>query len=170
MVLVADSAAQFAGTQGQDGWQYGSETAPGFVFTPMTQFDGTTWWVNQGTVWTRLWDSGGHPNGTVTSNGREPILQYAVRRWTSNVDATVQVEGHVAKDDTNAASHGIVVEIDVDGVSQYQQSIGGQDGVGVDYSFTCSVKQGSNIDFILMPAADGVDYNDTSTFTAQIYE
>src|SRR5947209_7589545 len=107
---IADSQADFSGTQGQNGWYYGYYAASPYnqtSFQQMTHYqvspvDGTTplWAVDLNNYWTQLYATGAHPNVGGFS-GKRPDLQYAVRRWISPVAGAATITGSTA--DQNAA-------------------------------------------------------------------
>lgn len=91
--VYSDSIADFAGTQGRNGWFYGyyrAELNPtGFTEFPLFN----VWWE---VVWSRTANQSGgywtcvgandlaHPQGLTTSGGRVPEVNWAARRWISN--------------------------------------------------------------------------------------
>jgi hypothetical protein len=116
--------------------------------------------------WTHLDANGGHPNGTTTSFGRTPVEQWAVRRWISNVDASVVLTGNIA--DLNGGSgNGIFGRIFVDGIQIYNVNIHNGDSIGVDYVVSVGVGIGTVIDFAIDPKSSN-DLADGTKFTATI--
>jgi hypothetical protein len=174
-LIVADSVAQFSGTQGQGGWYYGYNTAPfsSNTFTLMTQFlpsifgPGNAWYVDRTDYWAALTDVGAHPNGMITSGGRLPVELWAVRRWVSTVDGPLTISGNLAKINTNPAGPGVVGHIFVDGTEVYSQYVRSNDGIGFDFLLAADVHVGSTVDFALAPFASD-DRAGYSRFTAQM--
>jgi len=92
LTLRADSALDFSGVQGQDGWRYGYYNIsvngqPDVGGTDFVEFPGTFWngslwnWTPGGDPpWTEVTHVGGHPNGTnqAPPNGDE---HWATRRY-----------------------------------------------------------------------------------------
>jgi choice-of-anchor A domain-containing protein/RHS repeat-associated protein len=174
--VLADSVADFSGTQGNNGWYYGYYPGPftSSAFIPFQQFVpnadplvGSIWFEQQGTYWTGLWAAGGHPEGTITSGGRTPVEQWAVRRWVSPVSGSLTLSGTLAKLNTSSASNGIVGHIFLDGQEIWSQYIQGTDGTGVNYSLPVNVNTGDIIDFAIDPYQAN-DLADGTTFTARI--
>jgi hypothetical protein len=173
---IANSVTEFSGTQGQNSWNYGfydrTNDAGGVYnaltdFQLMTQFDGTTWKVQNGTFWTFLSADTAHPNGTTTSGGRLPVEQWAIRRYTSEVAGTINISGTLAKVQGQTGGNGVTGRIFVDGVEVFTQNIAGSDTTGVNYSFNMNVSGGSLVDFALDPLASD-DLSDSTRFTAVI--
>ena len=172
---VADSVADFSGTQGYGGWYYGDLPSPftpaGFV--PMTQFSasnidlaGNGWFVSRTNYWTQIEATGQHSNGTVTSGGRTPTDLWSDRRWVSTVAGVITITGHIAKSDTTGTGDGVVGDVFVDGTLDYSQPVAAANNAGFDFSFTAPVHVGSDVDFALNPNTS--DTNDATTFTATL--
>ncbi len=174
-VVVADSVANFSGTQGYDGWYYGDLPSP---FTPagfaqMTQFSasnidlaGNGWFVNKTNYWTQVEATGQHSNGTVTSGGRTPVELWSDRRWVSTVAGVVTISGHLAKSDTTGTGDGVVGDVFVNGTLDYSQPVAAANSTDFDFSFSAPVQVGSDVDFALDPNTS--DTNDATTFTATV--
>ncbi|QLE55097.1 Calx-beta domain-containing protein [Nostoc sp. TCL26-01] len=163
---IANSQTEFSAIQGQNNWYYGYYNGPfnSSDFQLMTQFiDSSTWFVQEGTYWTNLRAISGHPNGKTTGGGRLPVEQWAVRRWVSEIDGTVDISGDLK---SLSSSYGIVGRIFVDGVETWSQILDG--GQGINYKVRVAVNKGSFVDFALDPR-DSNDLYDTSEFTATIY-
>jgi hypothetical protein len=111
-VKLADSVADFSGTQGSNNWFYGywdkGADADGVYsdaeFTPFpnaegpysgTNFwDGTSWhWYQGDPPWTRLTADGGHPSAN-DGNASLPD-HWAIRRWVSKAEGLVKISGRV---------------------------------------------------------------------------
>jgi hypothetical protein len=166
MVVVADSVNEYSGTQGQSNWYYGYfAPATSMAFLMMTHFDVDTWHVLDGTYWTRLDKMGGHPNGTTTCCNRQPVEQWAVRRWVSTVAGSVTISGDLASIDPNSWN-GIIGHIIVDGVEVWSRVTTPQT-VTTAYQITASLRVGSTVDFAIDPN-QGQDYSDATRFTIVI--
>ncbi|GDX82041.1 hypothetical protein LBMAG42_38520 [Deltaproteobacteria bacterium] len=172
--LLADSVAEFSGVQGENGWWYGYIEPGGsnsFALMPSYVEGGTDpgWYAQLGGVyWTMMDASTMHPNGVTTTGGRQPVEQWAVRRWVSDVEGSIDVSGHFAKLSVDGESNGVGGYIFVDGVMSWAWYLEGWDSAGVDFGKTFEVHAGSTVDFMLDPwEAD--DRSDRSTLTAQIW-
>jgi len=167
---IADSAAEFSDTQGQDNWYYGyydgdsafpyNNNPLGDDFELMTQFI-DRWFVQEGEggFWTSIGEAYIHPNGEITSGGRQPVEHWAVRRWVSEVNGVVNITGHLADADPGYGSDdGIAGHIIIDGNNVFAQVIEEGDTTGVDFSLDATVTIGSLVDFCVAPrATDGTD-------------
>ncbi len=169
--ILADSMADYSGTQGNNGWFYGyyeithADTYAGFQ--PMTEFDGSRWFVDSSHLWTSLGPGGGHPNGTITSGPKESDEQWAARRWVSTYTGLIDLDAVVSKLNVNPAGNGVTGRIYVDGVEVWSQYIATTDSVGVSPSLQLNVTVGTAIDLILDPT-DGNDWADNTRFSAVI--
>jgi hypothetical protein len=178
-LILADSVGDFSNVQGQDNWYYGfydKTNDPDHTYNSVTDFqlmtefrsiyEGPAWLVEDGTYWTSLWASGGHPNGLVTSGGRTSVEHFAIRRWVSDFSGSATISGVLAKLNTTGGN-GIAGRIWLNGVHIYGQFISGTDGVGVDYSIDVDVSTGDTVDFMI-DAWMARDSFDSTTFTATI--
>ena len=170
-LIVADSVSEFSGTQGQDNWYYGfyDGDAPAPFSTPdfeqMPEFNGTSWFIEDGVFWTSLNATSGHPNGVVTSGGRTPVEHWAVRRWVSEVDGLVTISGIFA-DLNDEGGDGVDVSVIVDGSVVFTQTIPNGQTADTNYSFTTTSSLGAAVDFAIDPR--GSDHADRTKFTAMI--
>jgi hypothetical protein len=177
--LLADSVADFSLTQGLHGWYYGIDSGDIATFTQMGRQStitaykppsGDTWncWASDTTHWAQLFQLGGHPNGTKSSDPSTNLLERAVRRWRSTYEGRVLITGELAKIDlTVEDSNGIEGKVLIDGVEAYSKVIEAVDGGGVAYSIEAAVRVDSTIDFVLDPH-EGDDHHDLTRFTAVI--
>jgi len=159
---IADSIAEFSGTQAQDGWSYGlyNRTAGG-PYTPagfvaFDTFDGSTWRASDAQVgannndFLNLNSVGGHPNGIGPSPQTANI--WAVRRYASELAGLISIGFDLRKVNTvNPNGGGITGRIFVDGVEVFTRFIANADGVGVQDSIVRQVAVGSLIDFVIDP-------------------
>jgi hypothetical protein len=178
--IVADSVAEFSGTQGANGWYYGyydGDLTPS-TFKLMPDFDpnsvGSTerstgffdppgmWSVDWevGGYWTCLWTKGGVPNGTDGNWGRQPVEQWAVRRWVSDVAGPVSVSGLIAP----YQSGWMMTYVFVDGTQVFGQQVPLSE---TPYSFDTTVSVGSTVDFVIAPRNHS-EVNGTTEFTAVV--
>jgi len=172
VVMLANSMSEFSGTQGQDNWYYGYYDGDGPApysnddFEELPQYGGGQWYIDGSLYWTFLWDAGGHPNGSVTSGGRQPMEHWVVRRWVSEVTGPITIMGTLAKIQTNAGD-GITGYILIDGQVVWSQYIAYNDAAGVTYSIVVDVDMGSLVDFAIAPNTS--DWADGTRFTALIF-
>lgn len=177
--IWADSIADFGFTQGEFGWQYGVDNGSLDSFTPMTRRSVITtyvpptkdmWdcWATEDTHWAQIFRLGAHPNGTSTSPPLHPILQRAVRRWTSPYAGDVTITGEVAKIDVVVATaNGIDASVYVDGTALFTQFIEADDGGGTSFRIDTTLHVGSTVDFVLDPH-EGDDHHDLTRFSGVI--
>lgn len=180
-VSLTSSVGDFSGTQGEGNWYYGYyEIVDPCVpystsdFEEFPNFNGTSWYIQtmwDGVpiwYWTSLSDSGGHPNGPVTSNGSQEVEHWAIRRWVSNIEGTVNINGALAKENADCGD-GMEGYILLDGEEIWSQAIEFDDNDGVDYEINVIVSIGSIIEFVIAPGQEN-DFCDGSRFTANIMQ
>ena len=116
---IADSIEDFTtdGTQGTNGWisGYRNYTADGggddydsandfIAFDKDSDWRGDFWRLApSGAPWTLVRSEAGHPNGTNSAPNEE---QWAIRRWTSDRDATLTVEWKLREQNPNGTGVG----------------------------------------------------------------
>ena len=135
--LLADSQADFSGTQGLNGWTYGQynitangqPSIGGANFEPFapTVYDGGKWDVVSGTApWTEISATGGHPNG---ANNASEI--WATRRYTVQPGeaGSLLVEWNLSKG--NPSGDGTTVRILLNGALVDAYAVEGTDTTGV---------------------------------------
>jgi hypothetical protein len=157
---VADSRAEFSSSeQGKNNWYYGYTKALGDKFNLMSHYDPKNGWVPDA--------KGGYPD--INAHGGHPSSGkgLCVRRWLSEVEGEIRIEGNLAKTDGNPASDGVTGYIRVDGRDIWSQHVGGRDKVGVWYDVTTDVKARSTVDFFIFSGPRS--WADSSKFTATIY-
>lgn len=173
--VVLDSVSEFSNEQGKNGWSYGyyNRSIANNAFSPNDFEELTTFidhegsWILQSSsndFWTRLYSEGGHPNGIYTTQGRQPVDHWVVRRWKSDVSGDLTLEGQIFKKNTDPNGNGIVARIFVAGTEIFNQYISSSDGIGVNYSINVNVNLGTYIDFVIDPA-ESSDFSDGTTFT-----
>ncbi len=172
--LLADSVAEYGPVQGERGWSYGylePDGAGTFVQMPTYVEGGADpgWYAGVGGVyWTMMDAESAHPNGETTTGGREPVEQWAVRRWTSDVAGEIDVTGAFAKVSVDGESNGVAAYIYVDDVLSWAWFLEGWDNTGITYTKRFTVSEGSTVDFVIDPwQAD--DRSDRSRLTAQVW-
>lgn len=167
--IIADSYADFSGTQGQSGWYYGYYDVGATLdtFQPMTEFDGQRWWADSSRYWTMIGPVGAHSNGLTTSGFALADEQWAARRWVSSYTGLVDVNATLAKININSASNGVMGRIYLDGSEIWSQFVGSTDNAGFAPSLQINVVPGTTIDFVLDPFQSN-DWSDNARFSAVI--
>lgn len=177
--ILADSIADFSFTQGELGWQYGVDNGSLDSFTQMTRKamisnymppTNDVWecWRSADTHWAQIFRLGAHPNGTATSSPSQPILERAVRRWTSTYAGDVVITGEVAKIDIVVpTANGVDASVYVDGTSLFTQFIEPDDSGGSMFRLDATLHVGSTVDLVLDPH-EGDDHHDLTRFSAVI--
>ncbi|MFO0859868.1 MAG: hypothetical protein U0570_04865 [Phycisphaerales bacterium] len=160
---VADSVADFSGTQGYRNWQYGYYESPltPSGFRQMTIFN-DSYWKRSNSDWSYLDSQGGHGNGVVTGG----FEIWAVRRWTSPISARVRISVHAWKWNTNCGN-GIVARLFVGDQQLWSAPMNYNDTVGVVHSVDRCVVPGETVDFAIDPRNSN-DMCDGSNYTALI--
>jgi hypothetical protein len=174
---IADSRLDFSDVQGANGWTYGffDGNDPGTAwgpedFAPLTYFDGV--WrrgiPGPGSYWTAIERNGGHPNSTVTSAGRIPEENWAVRRWTSDGTYLANIHGRLWDNDpTPGHGDGVIGSIMINGRVIWSETIDNGNHDGVPYSVVACLEPGTIVDFIIAPREN--DFCDDTGFIAEIH-
>ncbi|MGE3108649.1 MAG: GC-type dockerin domain-anchored protein [Phycisphaerales bacterium] len=174
--VIAFSHDDFSESQGYRGWYYGyfdgnSDTPWGLNdFEPLPIFDGYRWRREDGPTgfWTSLDRDGGHPNGTITSGGRQRELNWAVRRWVSDGNYILHLTGRLwDADPTPTQGNGVIGYIMVDGDKVWQATVENGNEHGATYDVEVCTVTGTIIDFAIAPR-DGDDLNDSTGFHSRI--
>ena len=167
---VADSFADFSGTQGANNWYYGYYQAgnlspSGFIQLPLyvDTLSGGIWYIGDN-YFTSLDKAYGHPNGPI-SNRPGGTEHWAVRRWISEVDGQITISGTFDDANKGGGGDGVTGYIYVDGQIVYTQT-SNNPTTPFSYSIAISIAQGSIVDFAASPR--GWDGDDTYEFTAVI--
>lgn len=176
-VLVADSAAEFSGNQGQDNWFYGYYNRsfdPGGTYQvsnfvafprndgawgPESFWTGVQWdWYAGNPPWTEIGQTNVHPNGP--NNG---VDHWAIRRWVSEVTGTIKVDWFLAKQNVSGGN-GVTGRIFHKDIQRDSAVVAFNNGAGTNRSVTITgVQVGDTIDIALDStgtdgsAADGAD-------------
>ncbi|CAN5476655.1 hypothetical protein BH23VER1_BH23VER1_21670 [soil metagenome] len=188
--VVADSVAEFSGTQEQDGWSYGyydftndadsmyaaadlilfpRDEAQGGVASPPNFWKGTAWdWFAGNPPWTTVGATSSHPNG---SNHPSPnnAEHWAVKRWEATGlggPTTASLIWSLRK--TDGAGNGVTGYLFVNGVEVDRLSILGPDTAGVTgRRVWVDINDGDIIDIALSPEGYyGRDDGNDSSFIA----
>lgn len=164
--VVADSAAQFGGTQGAGQWRYGvynrSRDADGTYDAASDFREDAPGWALRGGEWTLgvetpPWTSLGarhvHPGGA--NSGEE---HWPIRRWVSPVNGLVTIDWHFAKDEP--FGDGATLQVRHNGALVDQASVAGADRLGTLRSVSVRVRAGDFVDFACTPAGPDGDEGD----------
>jgi hypothetical protein len=160
--VIADSLASYSRVQGTDGWYYGYAAVSGaYDPTTFTQLPWDYWQGGQ-----QGWGSS-YP--FIQAEDMHPYADsnwdvWVVRRWKSNLVATVTLSGTITG--PGAGSAGVIAHILVNGTEVYHQAISA--GQVVNYSVpNVAISSGANVDFA-MEAANQTSNYDATSFTARI--
>ncbi len=154
-VIEANSATEFSGVQGQDGWVYGTYTAFNPSGFAQLSFSGSQW---EGTEFLNtpfLDATGGHP-GIDT-------LNWAVRRWVSDVAGQVTISGNLFDRNTGGGD-GAHVRIFVNSTEIIQFL--NISATSLPYSVLTTLGVGDTVDFVIDPIFDAG--SDDTQFTGII--
>ena len=161
----ADSAAEFSGVQGQQGWHYGywnrttdadqTYAASEVILFPrdgtnvvsaQNAWNGTAWDLSAtGAPWTEIGAGGGHPNGT--NSGSE---HWTVRRWVSEFTGRARFVGTLS--DGAECGDGVELRILVEGVPVFSRAT--FSAAPLEFSAEAEVMTGQRVDFVIAPRAD----------------
>lgn len=167
--LLTETYSAYDDTQGENNTYYGYYSDPfnQDSFTEFTVYDSdANAWSSSESYWTSMGIDIFHPNGPITSAGKNADEQWAVRRWISTVTGTIKISGSLKKVDSNVSTDGVTGVIIVDGIQKWTNSIEGTDTTGVTFDIDVEVGEGDFIDFIVSPRAN--DWDDGSYFTYRI--
>ncbi|MBL8816309.1 MAG: hypothetical protein JNL58_09780 [Planctomyces sp.] len=171
---LADSVSEYSGEQGLHGWYYGywdrtsdddRKYNQAMDFRPLKHFGddsitgistrtefttGKIWYLQDGKYYTSLWAEGGHANSGKKLGNYAATEHWAVRRWKSDVTASVTISGHVGKvmpwgKNWNGGCRALIV---VDG-KQVLSAEADEDEK--DFSVDVKVEEGSFVDFLIGP-------------------
>ncbi|HNQ90674.1 MAG TPA: hypothetical protein PKM73_18825 [Verrucomicrobiota bacterium] len=166
---IANSEAEFSGTQGDQGWFSGyrnyTESGPDLNYNPDTAFlpfdetmwEGNSWNLDPGTAapWTTMAALDTHPNGQ--NNGD---VHWTVRRWVAVelTDTTPLALQYFVRKGNTGCGNGVTAAVFRNGMLIDQVAIAGNDGIGTTRTCYANVAVGDAIDLILSPrGADGFD-------------
>jgi len=168
---IADSVDEFSGTQGQGNWYYGYYDGDGSVpyssadFEEFPHYDGG-WYIDRALYWTDLSADRCHPHGLNHNwDPYAPAEHWAVRRWVSEVNGSINITGVLADIDKNVNfGDGIVGHILINSTDVFTQII--NEGESINYNINAIVTVGSLVDFAVAPRSR--DWYDSTKFTAVI--
>ena len=138
---LANSSAEFSGTQGQDDWTYGQYFANSTLsFAQLPTWSGFVWHDAQSFSTPFLDANGGHPG--------VDDLKWSVRRWTSDFAGNIKINGDFYDRNTSCGDGGHVrIFKNVNEVYTYENI----PGTSTPYSLWLTVAVGDKIDFIIDP-------------------
>jgi hypothetical protein len=179
-ITIADSVADFSGTQGQDGWFYGYYRRSGdtggydanadFRLLPTHRAgDGSGvpggWILDESRFYTGIDSDQQHGNGAVS--GVEDVEHWAVRRYVAETSGAVTIAGFTREDaKIGPNDDGTIAKILINGTEVFSRDIAPEDQTPNPYAVLANVEVGDKIDFVMLPGAN--DYYDCPFFTAVI--
>ena len=190
--VLADSAAEFSGIQGQEDWYYGYRNLTldggGNDYDPEADFiafpvDGTDFGSDtnawNGAVfdffdaggnttnppWTTLGAETSHPNGT-----NQAETHWTVRRWTATENdltgpTLLQVEWFISKTAGNPNGQGVTAQLHLNGTMVGKTTIAGDDTTGITKTVFVTADVGDYIDLVHTsegPGGNTADGSDSS--------
>ena len=178
--VAADSAAEFSGVQGRQGWYYGYQEGGGLYdpdsnFIPFAggeeggawngpaqEWTGSAWDVNTSasSPWTSLEATSMHPNDS--NPGPE---QYPIRRWVSNTSGLHTIAGSFHN--LSASGDGTTGRIFHEGNEIFSRLT---DGGPSDFSIVRNLNPGDRLDFMVDSGPFDQDGSDGTNQTVIIYE
>jgi len=154
-----DSLAEFSFEQGRCGWHYGYvEPATSAAFVEMTIVQPDGWYVDPTRFGTSIGPEQMRPNGMLTDPGREPVEQWAVRRWISDAAGSLGVDVQAERSDPNG--NGALVRVEIGGRIYWEQVLVPGSST-TSFRSSASITTGTAIDFIIDPYASDDAADDT---------
>lgn len=174
--VIADSAIDFGGNQGENGWFYGyydgdvpDEFTPNdFELMNIYEDSIDRWWVDNtpGGPVTLIDSVYMHPNAVDDGTEGGADVQWSVRRWVSDVNGPIEIDIDMSRGETNTVGDGVNLHVFVDGFERLVVNLDQNSTSGVSLLLNELVAQGSVIDF----AIDGKSnsFFDATEFRAEI--
>ncbi len=167
--LLANSATDFSGTQGQANWFYGyrnvSATGGGVNYNAVSdfvQFDPSVWTGSQWDLntdaaapWTELGPQNTHPNGNNSGD-----VHWTIRRWMGDSLSGVTplaLRWHIHKSNVDCGN-GVTGALYINGKLVDSATIANDDGVGVTRTYYANLSSSDLVDLIHSPR--GADNSD----------
>ena len=160
--LVTDSASDFSGSQGRNGWYYGyrnytldgggADYDPVRDFVPFrpAEWRGSQWRLAPTEApWTLIGRLSTHPNGTNSSPNQE---HWTLRRWIPRdlkETTPVAITWHVRKQNKN--SDGVTGSLHVNGRMVDSRLVPGNDSIGEFRTYYLNLEPGDIIDLAVSP-------------------
>lgn len=175
-LVIANSAEDFGGNQGENGWFYGfyDGNAGDDSFTPedfelMNVYDESQdrWWVDNsaGGPLTLIDGQFMHPNAFIVPD-QDDTLQWAVRRWVSTTSGEVNIDVDFARGNPEFAGDGFILRMFIDGVQTLAVEMFADNDAGISFDLATNVVEGSVIDFAIDPIGNAL--SDAVIFQAEI--
>ena len=169
--FIADSALEFAGEQGLDGWHYGylvaatdtTDYTPGAVIEfgvgedePEIWFSNGWDWPDGNPPWTQIGGTSTHPNGD--NNGD---IHWTVRRWEAEIEQLqpVAISWYVADGNPNCGN-GVTGGIHVNGEQIDSNAIPNARTTDAKRIVYANLRPGDSVDLILSPKGPDGSNND----------
>jgi hypothetical protein len=169
---IADSVRDFSAWQGYKGWHYGytvdQYSIDGFRAMPHfveTAPGNASWFADRTDYQTRLSAQGGYPNGMNLAPAKSSQVHWPVRRWVSNVEDKIEINGILALLQPEESPDGITGYIYAEGQLLYFQTID-RNLPSSTFKIEFRVSLGKRIDFVVAPGATSTA--DAFLFTAKI--
>ncbi|HEY9248476.1 MAG TPA: glycosyl hydrolase, partial [Rariglobus sp.] len=157
--VVADSVADYGKTQGGNGWTYGyANLASGAAYST-GNFQPMTWGI--WTTYNYRWKGNGTYN-FITSQQAHPNGSWAIRRWTSTVAGTVELNGELQR---GSGGDGTRLRLFVNGVEKLNQFIAPSANLAYEVP-NVTVAVGSKVDLAIVQEGDST--NDATTATMRV--
>jgi hypothetical protein len=158
--VLADSVADFSGTQGGNGWTYGDFSPGAGAFEAAGLFASEVW-------------TGSYPDLALSATTQHPgiaaagTLVAADRRWTSGYAGTVRIAGQFL---CTRVGQGAGVTVLVNGQAVVPRTLIGTGAAAYEKAFdlTAVVGPGSTVDFVVDPGAGQNVMSDSASLTARI--
>ncbi|MBI1177080.1 hypothetical protein GC207_06530 [bacterium] len=168
---LADSYNEFSDVQGKTGWQYGyalpasaGPTSP-IWFNLFPSYSVDRWVVDENLFWTFLGRDTMHPNGTVTSGGKQAVEQWPVLRWTASSEGSIRVA--VSIKDLNAnGGNGVILHVFHQGAEVKTETL--VNGGESNFELNVVVAADDHLDFALDPN-ESDDLSDVTQYRVLIY-
>jgi hypothetical protein len=170
--ILTDSLGDFGGSQGKGGWYYGQYDGDGHgegnrrkPTGPYTDddFERLEW---SETEWDYRWEDHAFPELSLAKGIGHPSKTkagavWAVRRWESNVEGTIQIVGSINR--SSRRGDGIQARMLVDGVEVLSSELDPTDQrTELTYALSVVVRKGTKVDFAITPGI-GLDIEDDAT-------
>ncbi len=175
-LVIANSADDFGGNQGENGWFYGfydgnagddSFTADDFELMNIFDEDSQRWWVDDtdGGPLTLIDSQFMHPNAFIAPS-IDDKLEWAVRRWVSTTSGEININVDFARGNPEFAGDGFILRMFIDGVQTLAVEMFADNDAGIALDLTTNVVEGSVIDFAIDPIGNAI--SDAVVFQAEI--
>jgi hypothetical protein len=161
--VIADSARDFSGTQGGNGWSYGVFVGESTAFVPLADFRATDWkreWYSK-YPFLSLSDREQHPSESPSG------AVAAVRRWTSSAGGRV---GITARFHCGPRGDGVGVKVFLGGQELFSDTIGGGHPATSRFNSNQTLRPGSGLDFAVFPGPRGNADFDATEISVTIAE